>query len=36
MSLIPLSDLSIFSFITAWSLLPSLLLKLELGGEEAL
>lgn len=36
MSLIPLSDLSIFSFITAWSLLPSVLLKLELGEGEAL
>lgn len=34
MSLIPLSDLSIFSFITAWSLLLSVLLKLELGGGE--
>lgn len=31
MILIPLSDLSIFSFITAWSLLPSVLRKLELG-----
>lgn len=36
MSLIPLSDLSIFSFITTWSLLPSVLLKLELGEGEAL
>lgn len=36
MSLVPLSDLSFFSFITAWSLLLSVLLKLELVGGEAL